>query len=52
MDRAPLQSLVDPFVKSAGGEIVAELIEQNLEQAPTQADYFFRHENVILELTR
>lgn len=50
VDRTPLQSLVDPFVKSAGGQIVAELIEQNPEQAPTQADYFFRHGNVILEL--
>src|SRR2546421_5414845 len=50
VNRTPLQAVVDPFVKSAGGEIVAELIEQNPEQAPTQADYFFRHGNVILEL--
>ena len=50
VNTTPLQSIVDPFVKSAGGEVVAELIEQNPEQAPTQADYFFRRENVILEL--
>jgi len=50
VNRTPLQSIVDPFVESAGGEIVAELIEQNPEQAPTQADYFFGHENIILEL--
>jgi hypothetical protein len=50
VNRTPLQSIVDPFVKSVGGEIVAEFIEQNPQHAPTQADYFFRRENVILEL--
>ena len=50
VNRTPLQFIVDPFVKFAGGEVVSELIEKNPKQPPTQADYFFRHENVILEL--
>lgn len=43
-----LQSIVDPFVRSVGGEIVADLIgNKNL---PANADYVFRSHNVISEL--
>jgi hypothetical protein len=44
----PLQSIVDPFVKMVGGEVISELIgNKNL---PANADYLFRNHNVIAEL--
>ena len=43
-----LQSIVDPFVRGVGGEIVADLVgNKNL---PANADYVFRSHNVIAEL--
>ncbi|QHN03085.1 hypothetical protein FTO74_06655 [Granulicella sp. WH15] len=43
-----LQSIIDPFVKGVGGEIVSDLIgNKNL---PSNADYLFRAHNVIAEL--
>ena len=43
-----LQSIVDPFVKGIGGELVSELIGNN--NPPSSADYLFRDHNVIAEL--
>jgi hypothetical protein len=44
----PLQSIIDPFVKSVGGELVCDLIENR--NLPSNADYLFRQHNVIAEL--
>ena len=44
----PLQSIVDPFVKGVGGELVSELVGNN--SPPSNADYLFRRHNVIAEL--
>ena len=44
----PLQSIVDPFVKGVGGELVSELVVNN--SPPSNADYLFRRHNVIAEL--
>jgi hypothetical protein len=43
-----LQSIVDPFVKCIGGELISELVGNN--NPPSSADYLFRHHNVIAEL--
>jgi hypothetical protein len=45
---APLQSIVDPFVKGMGGELIADLIKQ--PNPPPNADYFFRRHNIVGEL--
>jgi hypothetical protein len=45
----PLQELIDPFVTSFGGELVANLIEDR-SNSPHNADYLFRSEGVIAEL--
>jgi hypothetical protein len=44
----PLQSIVDPFVKEAGGELVSEIVGN--KTPPPNADYLFRRYNVIAEL--
>jgi len=44
----PLQSIVDPFVKGIGGELVSELIGN--KNPRSSADYLFRDHNVIAEL--
>jgi hypothetical protein len=44
----PLQSIVDPFVKGLDGELVSELVGNN--SPPSNADYLFRHHNIIAEL--
>jgi hypothetical protein len=44
----PLQSIIDPFVKSVGGELVCDLIGNN--NLPSNADYLFPQHNVIAEL--
>jgi hypothetical protein len=46
--RAPLQPLIDDFAKQAGGELVTDLIDTR--NPPSNADYFFREQNVIIEL--
>lgn len=43
-----LQSIVDPFVRGIGGEIVADLVAN--KNLPANADYLFRSHNVIAEL--
>ena len=43
-----LQSIVDPFVKGVGGELVSDLIANKNPQS--NADYLFRRHNVIAEL--
>jgi hypothetical protein len=45
---APLQSIVDPFVKGLRGELVSDLVGNN--NPPRNADYLFRQPNVIAEL--
>jgi hypothetical protein len=44
----PLQSIVDPFVRVIGGELVSELLDNS--NPPLNADYLFRQHNVIAEL--
>jgi hypothetical protein len=44
-----LESIVDPFVKRAGGERVSEIVGNNNPQS--SADYLFQHFGVIAELT-
>jgi hypothetical protein len=44
----PLQSIVDPFVKGIGGELISELVGN--DSPPSSADYLFRRHNVIAEL--
>ena len=44
----PLQSIVDPFVKGIGGELISELVGNG--SPPLNADYLFRRHNVIAEL--
>jgi hypothetical protein len=44
----PLQSIVEPFVKSIGGELISELVGN--DSPPSSADYLFRRHNVIAEL--
>jgi hypothetical protein len=44
----PLQSIIDPFVKGIGGELISELVGNNTP--PSSADYLFRRYNVIAEL--
>ena len=44
----PLQLMIDPFVKSVGGESVCELISN--KNPPSNADYLFRQYGVIAEL--
>jgi hypothetical protein len=46
--RPQLQCLIDDFVKQAGGELVTDLIDER--NPPSNADYFFREQNVIVEL--
>ncbi len=43
-----LQSIIDPFVKGVGGELVSDLIVS--PNPPSNADYYFRRSNVIAEL--
>lgn len=45
----PLQTIIDPFIKSCGGELVADLLEKNVN-LPQNADYLFRQHGVIAEL--
>ncbi|BDG05753.1 hypothetical protein [Anaeromyxobacter oryzae] len=45
----PLQSVLDPFVESFGGELVSGLVPTQHPQ-PEQADYLFREHGVIAEL--
>jgi hypothetical protein len=47
--REPLQTLIDPFIKSFGGELVADSLERNAN-LPQNADYVFRRLGVIAEL--
>jgi hypothetical protein len=47
--RVPLQPIIDPFIKSCGGELVAELLEKNTD-LPLNADYLFRSSGIIAEL--
>jgi hypothetical protein len=44
----PLESIVDPFVKGIGGELISELVGNN--NPPSSADYLFRRHNVIAEM--
>jgi len=44
----PLQSIVDPFVKSFGGELISAIVGN--ENPPSNADYLLRRHNVIAEL--
>lgn len=46
--RPPLQPLIDSFIKKAGGELVTDLIDTR--NPPSNADYFFRDQGVIIEL--
>jgi hypothetical protein len=47
----PLQSIVDPFVRGIGGELVSDLQELvGNNEPPPNADYLFRRHNVIAEL--
>ena len=43
-----LQSIIDPFVKGVGGELVCDLVGNS--NPPSSADYLFRRYNVIAEL--
>jgi hypothetical protein len=43
-----LQSIIDPFVTSVGGELICDLVGNNNPQS--SADYLFRRHNVIAEL--
>jgi len=43
-----LQSIIDPFVKGVGGELVCDLVGNS--NPPSSADYLFRRNNVIAEL--
>lgn len=43
-----LQSIVDPFVRGIGGELICELVGNNNPQS--SADYLFRRHNVVAEL--
>jgi hypothetical protein len=45
---APLQFIVDPFVRRFGGELISEIVGNNAP--PSSADYLFRRYNVIAEL--
>jgi hypothetical protein len=47
--REPLQAIIDPFVKTCGGELVADLLQKNAN-LPPNADYLFRRSGVIAEL--
>ena len=44
----PLQSIVDPFVRGFGGELISEIVGNN--SPPRSADYLFRRYKVIAEL--
>ena len=44
----PLESIVDPFVKGIGGDLISELVGNN--NPPSSADYLFRRHNVIAEM--
>jgi len=44
----PLEVFFNAFVRATGGERVETLID--LENPPPNADYFFRNQNVIVEL--
>lgn len=44
----PLQSIVDPFVRGLGGELISEIVGNN--NPPRSADYLFRRHKVIAEL--
>ena len=46
--RLPLQPLIDSFINKAGGELVTDLIDTR--NPPSNADYFFREQGVIVEL--
>lgn len=43
-----LHSIVDPFVRGVGGELISELIENKNPQS--NADYLFRAHNVVAEM--
>jgi hypothetical protein len=45
----PLQKLIDPFVESSGGELVADILG-DAPNLPESADYLFRAAGVIAEL--
>jgi hypothetical protein len=47
--REPLQALIDPFVRSFGGELVGDVLGE-APNLPKNADYLFRRFNVIAEL--
>ncbi len=47
--REPLQTIIDPFIKSCGGELVADLLDKKAT-LPQNADYLFRQSGVIAEL--
>jgi hypothetical protein len=47
--REPLQTVIDPFIRSCGGELVAELLGE-APNLPKNADYLFRRPGVIAEL--
>ena len=47
--REPLQTIIDPFIKSCGGELVADLLEKK-SNLPQNADYLFRRPGVVAEL--
>jgi hypothetical protein len=46
--KEPLQSIIDPFVRRIGGELVSDLIGNN--NPPLNADYRFLQHGVIAEL--
>jgi len=46
--QAPLQDIVDPFVRGLGGELVSEIVGN--ESPISSADYLFQHHNVLAEL--
>lgn len=43
-----LHSIIDPFVRGVGGELVSEIVGN--KNPPSNADYLFRRHNVIAEL--
>jgi hypothetical protein len=43
-----LQSIIDPFIKGIGGELISDLVGN--KNPPSSADYLFRRHNVIAEL--
>jgi len=49
LGREPLQTLIDPFIRSFGGELVSNVLGE-APNLPKNADYLFRRFNVIAEL--